>query len=85
MPNEQESRWRQEFEQFGYEAVKNTVFGACMFDEPKRQFAFRWLAEKEAAFEHREQQIQQDTRLMLWIAIGAIGLAILSLVVALLK
>lgn len=82
MPNEQEDRWRGEFEQWGYDAVRRTVFGTSGWDEPRRQFAFRWLREKEGATERRKQQMQQDTRRSLWVAVVAMVVAALSLCIS---
>jgi hypothetical protein len=89
MSNEQQDRWRREFEQSGYEAVKRTVSKTSGWDEPRRQFAFRWLTEKDNAVEHREQQVQhdtrsmrQDTRRMLWLGVAAIVISVFSLLVA---
>jgi hypothetical protein len=89
MPNKQEDSWRLDFEQWGYEAVKRTVSKTCGWGEPRRQFAFRWLREKEGAVEQREQEIQQDTRRtqqdtrrMLWFGVTAIVISAFSLLVS---
>jgi hypothetical protein len=91
-----ENQWRRDFEGWGYEAVKRTVFGGCGWDEPRRQFAFRWLHEKEneaeqrerdneSATEQREQQMLQDNRRMFWVAIAALVISAFSLIISLLK
>jgi len=75
----------------GYEAVKASIHG-CGWEQSRRQFAFRWLREKEIEAERRADQIRedthrmrQDTRRMMWLAIAAIVIAIVSLIIAFLK
>ena len=50
--SDQEARWRASFETVGYDAVRR---GHNLFEEPKRQFAFRWLREIEIAHEDRNE------------------------------
>jgi hypothetical protein len=111
--NEQEDLWRLEFEYAGYGAVKRTLSGANGWDEPRRQFALRWLKERENEIEHREKQMQLDgariqkdidqlrqdiarvqegkvqtqgdTRQMLWVAVAAIVISVISLCVSIVK
>jgi hypothetical protein len=59
-PSEQEEFWRREFEYAGYAAVKRIVSGTIGWDEPRRQFALRWLREKESEVVRREKQMQLD-------------------------
>jgi hypothetical protein len=90
--NEREDQWRREFEQWGCEAVQKTLWGACGWEVPRRQFVFRWLREKEQEAENRErdaerreQQMQQDTRRTLWLAVAAIVISVVSLFVSVMK
>lgn len=92
MSDDHESRWRREFEQWGVDAVRRTVSGTSGWDEPRRQFAFRWLREKEGETEHRAEQVyhdarqtQQDTRRTMWLAVAAIVIAVVSLIIAIVK
>jgi hypothetical protein len=111
--NEQEDLWRLEFEYAGYGAVKRTLSGSNGWDEPRRQFALRWLKERETEIAHREKQMQldgariqkdidqlrqditrmqeggaqtkDDTRQMLWVAVAAIVISVISLCVSIVK
>jgi hypothetical protein len=111
--NQQEDLWRLEFEYAGYGAVKRTLSGANGWDEARRQFALRWLKERESEIEHREKQMQLDgvriqkeidqlrqditrmqegsvqtqgdTRQMLWVAVAAIVISVISLCVSIVK
>jgi hypothetical protein len=56
----QEDLWRLEFEYAGYGAVKRTLSGTNGWDESRRQFALRWLKERENEIAHREKQMQLD-------------------------
>jgi hypothetical protein len=58
---EQEALWRREFEYAGYGAVKRTLSGTNGWTEGRREFAFRWLREKENEIARREKQLQLDT------------------------
>jgi hypothetical protein len=82
MPNEQEDSWRRDFELWGHDAVERTVGGTNEWDDPRRQFALRWLREKESGNERREQQTQQATRRMLWLGLTAIFIAAVSVFVS---
>ena len=81
MPNEQEDGWRRDFKLWGHDAVERTVKGTNNWDEPRRQFALRWLKETESENERTEQQMQDDTRLKLWLGVTAILLAVASVLV----
>jgi hypothetical protein len=111
--NEQEDLWRLEFEYAGYGAVKRTLSGTNGWEEPRRQFALRWLKERESEIAHREKQMQldgariqkdidqlrqdivrmregsvqtqDDTRQMLWVAVAAIVISVISLCVSIVK
>jgi hypothetical protein len=111
--NQQEDLWRLEFEYAGYGAVKRTLSGTNGWDEARRQFALRWLKEREGEIEHREKQMQLDgariqkeidqlrqditrmqegsvqtqgdARQMLWVAVAAIVISVISLCVSIVK
>jgi hypothetical protein len=111
--NEREDLWRLEFEYAGYGAVKRTLSGSNGWDEPRRQFALRWLKERETEIAHREKQMQLDgariqkdidqlrqdiarmqeggaqtkgdARQMLWVAVAAIVISVISLCVSIVK
>jgi hypothetical protein len=59
-PSAEEDFWRREFEYAGYGAVKRIVSGTNGWDEARREFAFRWLRDKEGEVAHREKQMQLD-------------------------
>jgi hypothetical protein len=59
-PSAEEDFWRREFEYAGYGAIKRTVSGTNGWDEARREFAFRWLRDKEGEVAHREKQMQLD-------------------------
>jgi hypothetical protein len=59
-PSDQEL-WRREFEYAGYGAVKRIVSGTNDWNEPRRQFASRWLKEKDSEIARRDKQLQLDT------------------------
>jgi hypothetical protein len=59
-PNE-EDLWRKEFEYAGHGAVKRIVAGNNDWSEARRQFAARWLREKDHEIARREKQLHLDT------------------------
>lgn len=82
----EQADWRAEFEKVGETALRDGMnYREMPFREPKRQFAFRWLREKESDRAHRERQIQRDVRWTLWAAIGAIIVGVIGVVVTLIK
>jgi lipopolysaccharide/colanic/teichoic acid biosynthesis glycosyltransferase len=83
MPDEQEDSWRRDFELWGRDAVRRRVTTTSGWDEPRRQAAVRWLREKESESERRERQMRHDMRRMLWLVVAVIGLATVSIFVAL--
>jgi hypothetical protein len=60
-PKEDENFWRREFEYAGYGAVKRIATGLNGWDEPRREYAARWLEEKEQEVATREKQMRLDT------------------------
>jgi hypothetical protein len=83
MPDEQEDSWRRDFELWGHDAVRQKVTATNGWDKLRRQAAFRWLREKESENERRERQMRHDMRRMLRLIVAAIGLASVSVFVAL--
>lgn len=78
---EQQAKWRAEFDKLGH----STIFrGHQMFPEPKRQFAFRWLREKEIAREARENAVQWYAKWTFWVAVAAAVFALIGIVVSVL-
>lgn len=75
---DQEAQWRAEFERVGQDAVRREHM---MFPEPKRQFAFRWLREKEKAREERDEAAQWYSKWTFWAAVAAVIVGILGIVV----
>jgi hypothetical protein len=60
-PKEDENFWRREFEYAGYGAVKRIASGLNGWDEDRRQYAARWLEEKEQEVATRQKQMRLDT------------------------
>jgi hypothetical protein len=60
-PKDDENFWRREFEYAGYGAVKRIASGLNGWDESRRQYAARWLEEKEQEVATREKQMRLDT------------------------
>lgn len=77
--SDQEARWRASFETVGYDAVRR---GHNLFEEPKRQFAFRWLREQEIAREDRNQAAHWYLKWTFRAAVAALIVGIVSVTVA---
>jgi len=69
---DQEAKWRAEFKRVGRDAI-HREFG--MFDEPRRQFAFRWLREKEFEDEQRADSAHWYSK---WTFIAAVAAVIVG-------
>lgn len=79
MPDTKEqAEWRAEFEKVGYDAIHR---GHGMFPEPKRQFAFRWLREKERAREAREEAAHWYLKWTFAAAVAAVIVGIIGVAV----
>lgn len=82
--DETELAWRDEFERVGREAVANVIYNRMgSYPEPKRQFAFRWLREKERESEHRAANSDWYSKWTFWAAIVAILVGIVGVAVTL--
>jgi len=51
--------------------------------EPKRQFVFRWLREKESDRQARELRTERDVRWTFWAAIAAVVVGVIGVAVTL--
>jgi hypothetical protein len=79
MPHiEEEAKWRAEFEMVGHDAIHREH---KMFPEPKRQFAFRWLREKEKAREDRDEAAQWYLKWTFRAAVAAVVVGIIGVAV----
>jgi len=80
MPDtEDETNWRAEFERDGERAVHDTLHhGPGEFDGPKRQFAIRWLREKEKDREKRDRQTLCYGKMTFWAAVVAVAVGLLT-------
>ena len=76
--SDKEARWRASFETVGYDAVRR---GHNLFEEPKRQFAFRWLREKEIAREARDEAAHWYLKWTFRAAVAAVIVATIGVVV----
>jgi hypothetical protein len=76
--SDQEARWRATYETVGYDAVRR---GHNLFEEPKRQFALRWLREKEIARETRDEAAQWYLKWTFRAAVAALIVGIVSVTV----
>jgi hypothetical protein len=75
---EQEAQWRTEFAKVGLDAVHREF---SIFPEPKRQFAFRWLREKERAREAREEASHWYSKWTFVAAVAAVIVGVVGVVV----
>jgi hypothetical protein len=75
---DQEAQWRAEFETVEYDAVRREHTN---FPEPKRQFAIRWLREKEKAREARDEAAQWYLKWTFCAAAAAVIVGIIGLIV----
>lgn len=73
---DQEAQWRTAFETIGRDTV---LRGHNFFDERKREFAVRWLREKEIAREARENAAQWYLKWTFRAAVAAVLIAITAL------
>ena len=82
MRDEQEAQWRKEFETAGREAIYSVVYMRHgSFDEPKRQFAFRWLREKEKEAESQGAAAHWYAKWTFWAAVAAVVVGVIGVFV----
>lgn len=86
MVTDQEEKWKAEFENTGEKALRYGLqhgggVGVGITDEPKRQFAFRWLRQKEKDRERREVLAQWYAKWTFWAAIAAAVIAVIGVLV----
>jgi hypothetical protein len=88
--NQQEEKWKAEFEATGETAIRNDRSGVNVgiSDEPKRQYAFRWLREKERDRERfeldraqRESSAHWYAKWTFWAAVAAVLIGIVGVIV----
>jgi hypothetical protein len=87
-PLDQEVEWRKEFEKVGETEIRNdlnfrTGMKVGINSEPKRQFAFRWLREKEQEREDRERSTHRYVKWTFWAAVAAVVMGIVTVFVTL--
>jgi hypothetical protein len=69
---DQEAQWRAEVERMGRAVVHDVVFSRHdSYGEPKRQFALRWLREKEKGQEKREKEAHWYSKWTFYAAVAA--------------
>lgn len=86
---QQEATWKAEFEAIGESAIRNDLqlrggVGVGISDEPKRQYAFRWLRQKEKDREQREHSTHWYVKWTFWAAVGAVLIGIVGVTVTIL-
>jgi hypothetical protein len=76
MPDtEQEARWRKEFDEIlGYDVVRREH---RLYEEPRRQLAFRWLLQKEKEREARDQAMHWYSK---WTFVAAVAAVIVGVI-----
>jgi hypothetical protein len=83
-PNSEDT-WRLEFENVGEAQIRDALNrGNLSGNEPRRQFAFRWLAERQTKKEFREQKIYSYMQWTFWAAVAAVFVGIIGVIVTLL-
>jgi hypothetical protein len=78
--NEQEVEWRAEFERFGEEQVRSTLY-LGQFPESKAQFARRWLGDEALARRMREQKTYRYVRRTFFAALAAVIVGMVGIAV----
>jgi hypothetical protein len=80
----EEAIWRAEFERLGEESTWDSV-RAGYFQEPKRQFAYGWLANRAREREKRETLTIRYLRLTLLAVVVGVIVGIVGILVTLLN
>jgi hypothetical protein len=86
---EQEAQWKAELEKIGETAVRQSIslnsgVGIGIGGEPMRQYAFRWLREKEQQRQERELSTNWYVKWTFYAAVAAVVMGILGVIVTLL-
>jgi hypothetical protein len=76
-----EATWRAEFERLGEECTYAVRAG--YFQEPKRQFAYRWLANRALERQQRETSTIRYLRLTLLAAVAGVIVGIVGVLATL--
>ncbi len=80
----EQAAWRAEFERFGEENTRDSLRTGD-FQEAKRQFAYRWLGNRELERTQREARTFQYVRLTLFAAGIGVAVGIVGAIVTLLR
>jgi hypothetical protein len=82
--DEDEPKWRAEFEKLGRETVRAAILrGQGFSSDRKRELALLWLREKEAAAEARERAVYRFLKWTFVAAVVAASAAIAGIVLML--
>jgi len=81
--NEKEAEWRAEFERLGELLVHENTRQGAIYDEVKRQAAFRWLADQARSRHDREVRTLQLAWWTFFVVIGGVLVGIVGFLVAL--
>jgi hypothetical protein len=79
-----EATWRAEFERLGEESTWDSV-RAGYFQEPKRQFAYRWLANWALERQHRETLMIRYLQFTLLAAVVGVIVGVVGVLATLLQ
>jgi hypothetical protein len=77
----EEAKWRAEFERLGETDVRDGL--KMMSPEPKRQFAFGWLRDREKDRNIRDKRTYEYVRCTFWAAVAAVIVGIIGVAVTL--
>jgi hypothetical protein len=82
---EREAEWRAEFEKDGERFVYDIFNGRTLgcYPEDKRQYAVRWLRDREHERKVREHQIYWYARWTFWAAVAAVVVGVIGVLVTL--
>jgi hypothetical protein len=81
-PTTEEAEWCREFELPGETEIRDQInLRVITNNEPKRQFAVRWLLAQDKARKVRDQQMYNNVRRTLWAAIAAVIVGLIGVAV----
>jgi hypothetical protein len=86
--DQEEVEWSKEFEKIGETEIRNDLnfrsgVKVGINSEAKRQYAFRWLREKEQERENREWSTHKYVKWTFWAAVAAVAIGIVGVLVTL--